>query len=318
MPAEDDTRAQWSADFTRRARAYWSEERLRRLVGDKRLLLPPGRAPLLLRALGLLKGDASMPPGRVPKYRQINHMLALVLPALEELAQRCGCVDLVDAGCGRSYLSMLAAWWLRQEGVPVRILGIDRNEGLLDACRRRAEAAGLGDALRFHAADLEVDPGPAWDAAFGRPLEALHGVLSLHACDTATDDALALAVRRRAPFVAVAPCCQAELARRWAARAEADPGHPMAGLWRVPHLRRAAAATLTDAYRLLLLRACGYRARAAEFVESVHTAKNTLIWGMLHEDAPAMRAAAAEYRALRRAHGDEAIGLEARLPPGTV
>lgn len=318
MSEEDATRAQWSADFTRKARAYWSGEQQRRLVGDKRLLLPPDRAPLLLRALGLLNGDASMPPGRVPKYRQINHMLALVLPALEELARRCGGIDLVDAGCGRSYLSMLAAWWLRQEGVPVRILGIDRNEELLQTCRRRAEAAGLGDALRFHAADIGGDPGTAWGTAFGRPLEVLHGVLSLHACDTATDDALVLAVRHRAPLVAVAPCCQSELARRWAARAEADPGHPMAGLWRIPHLRRAAAATLTDVYRLLLLRACGYRARAAEFVESVHTAKNTLVWGVRHEETSAMQTAAEEYRALRRVHGDEAIGLEAQLPPGTV
>jgi hypothetical protein len=315
-------RQEWARHFTAKAESYWTEERTRALVGDKGLLLLPATAPVLLRALGLLNGDASMPPDRVRKYRQINHMLAVIRPALHELAERFDTVHLVDAGCGRSYLTMLVAWFFGQQGKPVRILGIDRNIAFIRQCRRRAEAAGLKQ-LRFAAADLALDLQAVWDEAFGQPLGQLHGMFSLHACDTATDDALALAVAHDAAFIAVAPCCQAELAAAWADLIRNDPDlnnqdlnnqdHALAPLWASPHLRRSAAATLTDTFRLLLLRACGYEASAIEFVESVHTAKNTLIRAMRRDDRAAAQAAAQEYRALRRATGGVGIGLENRL-----
>ena len=74
-------RKEWITAFEARAQAFWTEERTRRLIGDKNLPLLPAEAPVLLRALGLLKADASLPPTRVRKYRQINHMLAVVRPA---------------------------------------------------------------------------------------------------------------------------------------------------------------------------------------------------------------------------------------------
>ena len=306
-------REEWNMQFEARARAFWTEERTRDLVGGKELPLLPGEAPALLRALGLLNADASLPPTRMRKYRQTNHMLAVVRPALRELAERFETVHLVDAGCGRSYLTMLVGWWFRQHGAPVRILGIDRNAALIDECRRRTEAAGLEESLRYEAADLELDLKDAWERAFGRSLGPLHGLFSLHACNTATDDALALAVSHGAHFVAVAPCCQSELSTAWATRAETDPGHGLAPLWRSPHLRRNAAATLTDTFRLLLLRACGYEASAVEFVEAMHTEKNTLIRGVKRGDPAASREAARHYRVLREATGGVGIDLERRL-----
>ena len=306
-------RQEWTADFTARARAYWTESRTRQLIGDKKLAILPAEAPVLLRAVGLLNGDASLPPSRVGKYRQINHMLALVRPALRELAGRFETVHLVDAGCGRSYLTMSIGWWLRRQGTSVRILGIDRNPALIDECRRRTEAAGLEQHLRFAAADLELDLEATWESAFGLPLDGVHGLISLHACDTATDDAIALGVSRNADFIAVAPCCQAELAAAWGARAEADPDGALAPLWHIPHLRREAAATLTDTFRLWLLRACGYEAGATEFVEAVHTQKNTLIHAMKRDDDDAARQAARHYRTLREATGGVGIALEDRL-----
>ena len=306
-------RKEWSIEFEARARAFWTEERTRELIGDKKLPLLPAEAPVLLRALGLLNADASLPPTRVRKYRQINHMLVMVRPALRELAERYETVHLVDAGCGRSYLTMLVGWWFRRQGTPVRILGIDRNAALLGECRRRTEAAGLEAILRFEAADLELDLEAAWERAFGVPLGTLHGLFSLHACNTATDDALALAVSHNAAFIAVAPCCQAELSAAWAARAEEDPGHALAPLWHSPHLRRGAAAPLTDVFRLLLLRARGYEARAIEFVEAIHTEKNTLIRAMKRDDGDASREAARHYQLLREATGGVGIGLEGRL-----
>ena len=308
-------RQEWTQEFEARAQAFWTEHRTRKLIGDKNLLLHPAAAPVLLRALGLLKADASLPPARVRKYRQINHMLAMVRPALRELADTFGTVHLVDAGCGRSYLTMLVGWWLRRQGTPVRILGIDRNPALVDECRRRAEIAGLEQILRFAAADLQLDLGATWKKAFGLPLGTLHGLFSLHACDTTTDDALALAVSQQAAFVAVAPCCQAELSAAWSAQVEKDPNTALAPLWHSPHLRRSAAATLTDTFRLLLLQARGYEASATEFVEAVHTPKNTLIRAMKRDDRAAAQDAAQRYRALRRATGGVGIALEKQLLP---
>ncbi|NKB72029.1 MAG: methyltransferase [Candidatus Latescibacteria bacterium] len=304
-------RQKWSQTITERARSYWTQERTRQLLGDKKLPLLPGEAPVLLRALGLLKADASLPPERMRKYRQINHMLAAVRPALRELAATHRRVDLVDAGCGRSYMTMLVGWWFRQQGVPVRILGIDRDDKIIGQCRRRVEAAGLDDIVRLVAADLQVDLGAVWERAFGQPLGPLHGLFALHACDTATDDAIVLAVAHRAAFIAVAPCCQAELAAAWARRQQEDPGSPMMPLWGSPHLRRTAAATMTDTYRLLVLRACGYEASATEFVEAVHTPKNTLIRATRRNEGDAT--AARRYWDLCAVLGGVGIGLGERL-----
>ncbi len=297
-------RERWAENFADLACAYWTEERTKKLLGSKTLPLMPGEAPVLLRALGLLFKDATMPPKQVRKYRQINHMLAMLRPALRELTERFNSIQILDAGCGRSYLTMLIAWWFEHAAKhPVQILGIDRNPAVIDASKRRAEAAGL-TSIRFLAADIHrVD--------LKKELPHLHAVISLHACDTATDDAIALAIEHRAAFVAVAPCCQRELSAIWAEQLAEHPEHPMAGLWGTPHLRRSVAATITDNYRQLLLRAAGYEALATEFVEALHTPKNTLIRAMKRCEWE--EEAFARYCALRDSMGGEGIGLEQQI-----
>ena len=129
---------------------------------------------------------------------------------------------------------------------------------------------------------------------------------------TATDDAIALGWRCEAELIAVAPCCQAELAAKWAALAEATDDGAFRPLWESPHLRRTSAATVTDALRTLLLRAGGYDVTALEFVASTHTPKNTLIRAMRRR---ALDVTAIErYAALRRATGDAGIALETHVP----
>jgi len=190
-------------------------------------------------------------------------------------------------------LSLLVAWWFRERGHHADVLAIDRNAGLIEAARRSAEIAGLD--VRHQVAELvTVDV-------------EMHGLLALHACDTATDDAIALGVERGADFVAVAPCCQRELSAAWAAL----PEHPMSALWDSPHLRRTAAATVTDTFRLWLLRACGYEASATEFVEAVHTPKNTLIRAMKRAGPDPV--AWQRFDALKAQTGGATIALEARL-----
>lgn len=300
-------RQEWAEAFTARARAWWTEERTRAVLGDKRLAFPPAEAAVLLRALGLMNRDATMPPERIRKYRQINHMLRVLRPSLEALANTCPCPTFVDAGCGRSYLTMLIAWWFAHtRAQPVRILGIDHNPALVQTCRDRAERAGLHDRLRFVAAPLvDLELRTIWREAFDEPLGQLDGLISLHACDTATDDALVLAVAHQVRFVAVAPCCQRELSAAWKDRPELGP-------WaESPHLRRTAAATTTDSYRMLLLRTQGYETTAVEFIEALHTPKNSLIRGILRPPAPLD--AERRYREFRDRTGGVDIALARRL-----
>src|SRR5213078_3652548 len=119
----------------------------RALAGGKQLEILPADAPLLLRALGLLHRDAVMPPPEVRKFLQINHVVRVLRGAIAELARpegstSGGVVRLLDAGCGRSYLTLLLAWCARERwGHRLEVLGVDRNPEIIDECRRRTEIA---------------------------------------------------------------------------------------------------------------------------------------------------------------------------------
>ncbi len=311
-----ETRNHWQTEFASLARAYWTADRTEALLRGKTAALSPRESPVLLRALGLLHRDASMPPAQVRKYFQINHMVATLRPALRELADRYGPLNLIDAGCGRSYLSLLLVECFRARegapaGAPLRVLGIDRDPAVIGECRRRASAAGLEGSAAFLASSLvHVDVPEAWRSAFGRPAD-IHGVIALHACDTATCDAIALGVRMGVPLIAVAPCCQAELARGWAGLADSGASGAFAPIWGAPQLRRQLAAQLTDAMRVQLLEAAGYEVRPTEFVPSEHTPKNTLLRAMRRRDGE--EAAWARYDALVAATGGVGLGLAATL-----
>ena len=315
MTDSPETRARWATELAARARAYWTPARTAELARGKALLLPPAEAAPLLRALGLLRQDASMPPPQVRKYFQINHMVALLGPALRELRARHEAIRLLDAGCGRSYLTLLIAWcakhvWRHR----LEVLGVDRNPAVIEEGRRRTQLAELDDVVRFEAGSLDaLDARAAWTRGFGDGAEvrAVHGVIALHACDTATCDALALGVALEAELIAVAPCCQAELAHAWTTLDERGAAGPFAPIWGTPHLRRETAAHVTDAMRTLLVRAAGYEVRAIELVPSEHTRKNTLIYATRQSARNA--AARAAYEALRDATGGAGIALAARL-----
>lgn len=292
---------QWQDAFGELAQAYWTPERLAEVTGGKRLLVTPDRAALLLRALGLLHRDASMPPRQVRKFLQLNHMLRVLAPSLREMMARHERLNIVDAGCGRSYLTLSLAWCFENVwNHPAQIVGVDRNAALIEECQRRTALTGLEHVMRFVASDL---------ASFELPQgEPLHVLISLHACDTATDDALGLGIARKAELIAVAPCCQNELARGWEALDSAEVPGAFSPIWQSPPLRQACAATMTDTFRTLLLGAAGYEARALEFVASSHTPKNTLIRAIRQSDANP--SALAEYLALREATGGVGIKLE--------
>jgi hypothetical protein len=306
----DPTARAWAEEITERARRHWTEERLASL-GERTLLLAPVEAAPLLRALGIARDDGSIPPDRIRKYRQVNHMVAAIGPSLVELSAAHEELDLLDAACGKSYLSLLVAWVLAHRfRRRVRVLGIDRNAALVEEVRRIAALAGLGEVVRPVAGLLEAtDARARFAEVFGRAPH-FHALLALHACDTATDDAIALGVALDATLIAVVPCCQAELSRRWA---EA-PGGAFEAIHGSPHLRREVAAHLTDAMRMLLLRRAGYEASALELVPTEHQPKNTLLRAMRRPALDGQTAGADEaYRALVAATGGAGLALADRL-----
>lgn len=307
-------RSQWAADFHSRARSYWTPVRIRGQFGSKQLILPPDEHGPLLRAMGLLHADASMPPESVRKYMQISHMLTLLEPQLGDLAALHSPVRVLDLACGNSYLTLaMATSFQCRLRRPAQILGVDRNERLVLACRERAWRLGLDDILRFETGTLGVsDVSQLWHQAFGAVPEQIHLLVALHACDTATDEALCFGVEKRVPAMAVVPCCQAELAKYWSQLATAPSENAWAPIWSWPHLRRETAASMTDALRTLILRGCGYEAVPVEFVPSGHTPKNTMLRANLRNDGSA--AAFFDYVRLRESLGGARLRLEQSLP----
>lgn len=302
------TGTEWHDEVRRRAEAFFTKERRLALFGTKQLIVDPVENAPLFRVMGLIHRDGSMVLSDVRKLMQISHLVVLFEPPLSDLMKRHETVRVLDVGCGSSYLTLMLAWCFRYRfNHAAQILGIDRTAVVVEKSRERAARLGLTDVLRFEQAELTTaDAAPllaTWDRAFGAA-DAPHAVIALHACDVATDAALAIGVNLEAPFVAVAPCCHAQLANAWR---DTSP-KPLATLATSPHLRRESGAMFTDALRLAALRGRGYDAQAVEFVPSQHTPKNTLLRARLRH--PAVAENFTEYRALRAVLGDPILAID--------
>lgn len=224
------------------------------------------------------------------KRRQVDAFLHMLDGALQDAPlPRDRPLHVVDLGCGNAYLTFAAYRYLAARG-PVRVTGVDLRPQARE--RNNALAAQLGWADR-----MAFVEGLIVDAATG-DIPAADVVLSLHACDTATDDALAQAVRWQAPVVLASPCCHHDLQRQLKA---APTPPPYSLLTREGILRERFGDALTDALRAALLRRVGYRTDVVQFVASEYTPRNTMIRAV-RGGAPDP-AEAADYDALVRAWG---------------
>ena len=236
---------------------------------DKERLLPEDDP--LFRALGLADADGRLKPSRRDKYRQVEEFLRLldtaVTEAIDKGQLRRPTTDaplrVVDLGCGNAYLTFAAERFLAGvRGLPVHLVGVDVKE---QSRKHNEKVAG----------ELGLDATFVVGSIGGVTLdEAPEVVLALHACDTATDEALARAVGWQAALVLAAPCCHHDVA---AQLRKAPTPAPYAMLTRHGILRERLADTLTDALRATLMRLQGYRVDVVQFVESKHTPRNTLL-----------------------------------------
>jgi SAM-dependent methyltransferase len=245
----------------------------------------------LFRVLGLATTDGAIKPSRRAKFLQVQDFLAALEPVLGDAARAASeppgdrVLRLVDLGCGNAYLTFAAFHYLSAvKQLPVQAVGVDRKSSA--RAHNLEIAQQLGVEASFEFIDAAIDDV---QLAFRPDL-----VVALHACDTATDDALARAVSWQAPVIVAAPCCHHDLQRQLDA---SSPPKPYELLMRHAILRERFADVLTDALRAAVLRMVGYRVDVVEFVESAHTPRNVLIRAV-RTGVPASPATVAAYEQL--------------------
>lgn len=249
---------------------------LDKVMGGKQRVLRPDRSAALLQAIGIMNADGSISARNAKKYKQVNHLVELCRPTWEKLATTRRITPeqplrIVDLACGNSYLAFVLLEALRVAELPAVLLGIDVRDDVIASSRERAAQIGFGEHARFVATRLEALAPAQVEAELGGPPDL---ALALHACDSATDAALALAIRAGVGAILAVPCCQAELARTLP---DALGERLVPALLEQGLLRRSLGELLTDALRIELLAACGYGVTTLEFVDSEHTPKNLLI-----------------------------------------
>lgn len=228
--------------------------------------LPPGLKKELLYALHLLTPEGTLNADARRKLKQVLHLVKLLEPAVKDILARFPEPVIVDCGAGKSYLGFLLDALLLAPVGRGRILAIEARPALAQGAR------ALGASLR--ADRIQFVEGAVGEVAVP---ERVHLVTALHACDTATDDALALAIRHQADHIAVVPCCQAEVARQLAAGSGEDPA--LRVLHDHPWHRRELGSHLTNVVRALALEAAGYQVTVTELAGWEHSLKNELILG---------------------------------------
>ena len=228
----------------------------------------PEKSIPLLQALHILTRAGALNADSRRKLTQVLHLTQLLRPALESLLKQPNEPVLADVGAGKSYLGFILYDLVFGPAGRGRVIGVEARETLVDSSRALATASGF-ERMQFIASPIAEATIPGGRADM---------VTALHACDTATDDAIRFALRHEAKTIALVPCCQAEVARLL----EGEAG-PLRQLWRHPIQRREFGAHVTNVIRGLVLEAHGYKVRVTELTGLEHSMKNELIRAERHQ-----------------------------------
>lgn len=227
----------------------------------------PQKSEALLKALHILTRDGKLNADSRRKLKQVLHLVQFLRPAMEAALARADEPVFADVGAGKSYLGFILYDLILGPAGRGRMVGVETREDLVAKSEALAKESGF-ERMKFICA-------PIAEAKIGSDIEM---VTALHACDTATDDAIHFALRHKAKTIALVPCCQAEVARLLDGK-----GGAIHQLWRHPIQRREFGAHVTNVIRGLFLEAHGYKVRVTELTGLEHSLKNELILAERHQ-----------------------------------
>ena len=234
-----------------------TEEITSTVKSNRDYLIKPPKANVLLKEIGIMGENGKIKNDMVRKYNQIDHFVELISDHLNRLD---GKVEVLDCACGKSYLSFALNYYLRDVlKKECHVTGVDYSDVVIKASKKSAENMGYSN-MTFIKADLT-------DYKVTTPPDV---VISLHACDIATDMAIAAGINNGAKAIFAVPCCHKELLGQYSFDV-------LAPLLKHGIFKARLADLLTDSLRCLLLEACGYTVTAQEYISPVETPKNLLI-----------------------------------------
>lgn len=262
----------------------------------KSRLLPP-ESQVWLEALGVTTAAGAVREGMADKHRQIHKFVEILSHLASEAplpASRP--IEVADMGCGKAYLTFATHdYFNRVESRATNVVGVETRTELVEKCREISRSAHC-DRLSFQAGTIQSASFPTLDI-----------LIALHACDTATDDALIQGVQAGAALIVVAPCCQKEI------RAQLRPAAVLAPALKHGIFQERHAEFATDALRALLLEWAGYDTKVFEFISTEHTAKNIMIAGTKRRGQSRTDESAAKVRELAAFYGIKTQALARHL-----
>lgn len=218
-----------------------------------------GKADALLKEIGIMSKDGKIKNDRVRKYNQIDHYVELLEGILDKLPKN-QVINILDCGCGKSYLTFVLNYYLTEvKRRKCHFIGLDYSEQVIHASKNMASNLGYRN-MEFHAKDIKEYT----------PDKKVHVIISLHACDTATDMALALGIKVDADVIIAVPCCHKELLKQYTYE-------PFKAILKHGIFKTRMADILTDGMRTMLLEAKGYEVSVVEYISPLETPKNLMI-----------------------------------------
>jgi SAM-dependent methyltransferase len=234
---------------------------------SKSRLLDPSDPYLI--AIGISDSQGNLKASKSDKYKQVEEFLRLLTPTLTS-AIKAGQIDqpsdakpltIVDLGCGHAYLTFAAHQYLRSQGMAVKVIGIDVRTAARDRNNEIAQQLGISSSIEFRAEEIADTILASADIA-----------IALHACDTATDDAIAWAINSDAKLALIAPCCHHDIQAQMHEAPE-----PWSIITRNGIMKERLGDLLTDGLRMQIMKLRGYRVEAIEFIGGEHTPRNLMI-----------------------------------------
>ena len=269
----------------------------------------PGQSLELLQELHILTREGRLNQDSRRKLKQVYHLYQFIEKLLRELPDSPAGITLADHGAGKSYLGFILYDLFFKARDNGRIYGIETRSELVEKSRALADRLGFA---RMHFLNLSVAQSAQSDAL----PDAIDVVTALHACDTATDDAIAFGLQKHARFMVLVPCCQAEIARALNRHKASQLARtPLAELWRHPLHTRELGSQITNVLRCLYLEAWGYQVTVTELVGWEHSLKNELV--IARQTGQRKKSAAQRLVAVLQEFGlEELLQTRFRLPAG--